>query len=315
MVNEKDVMRKLKYFAGIAAALMLWGCSEDKFVPDQYLNGLGGDEYVLNEIDEWIIDNYTRPYNMDVKYRWDQSELDLNRTLVPIKEELVVSVMKVVQEIWIKPYEQLAGANFIRSYSPKKYVLVGSPKYNPNTGTITLGEAEGGRKIVLYRLNWFDLKDRDLIQQIMKTVHHEFGHTLHQTILYPEEFKNITPGGYTTSWNNMSEEEALKLGYVSSYACAGPDEDFVEMIARIAVFGPEWYEKKVARAKELYLNATSALDFAYDPSEALRQKETIVVSYLKDIWGINFYDQDGEKGLVTLVQEAIDYVTSDDYKQ
>ena len=39
MVNEKDVMRKLKYFAGIAAALMLWGCSEDKFVPDQYLNG------------------------------------------------------------------------------------------------------------------------------------------------------------------------------------------------------------------------------------------------------------------------------------
>ena len=122
MVNEKDVMRKLKYFAGIAAALMLWGCSEDKFVPDQYLNGLGGDEYVLNEIDEWIIDNYTRPYNMEVKYRWDQSELDLNRTLVPIKEELVVSVMKVVQEIWIKPYEQLAGANFIRSYSPKKYV-------------------------------------------------------------------------------------------------------------------------------------------------------------------------------------------------
>lgn len=108
MVNEKDVMRKLKYFAGIAAALMLWGCSEDKFVPDQYLNGLGGDEYVLNEIDEWIIDNYTRPYNMEVKYRWDQSELDLNRTLVPIKEELVVSVMKVVQEIWIKPYEQLA---------------------------------------------------------------------------------------------------------------------------------------------------------------------------------------------------------------
>ena len=52
---------------------MLWGCSEDKFVPDQYLNGLVGDEYVLNEIDEWIIDNYTRPYNMEVKYRWDQS--------------------------------------------------------------------------------------------------------------------------------------------------------------------------------------------------------------------------------------------------
>ena len=43
----------------------------------------------------------------------------------------------------------------------------------------------------------------------------------------------------------MSEEEALKLGYVSSYACAGPDEGFRRNDpARIAVFGPEWYEKK-----------------------------------------------------------------------
>ena len=48
MVNEKDVMRKLKYFAGIAAALMLWGCSEDKFVPDHYFNVLVGYDYVLN---------------------------------------------------------------------------------------------------------------------------------------------------------------------------------------------------------------------------------------------------------------------------
>ena len=31
MVNEKDVMRKLKYFAGIAAALMLWAIPEPQW--------------------------------------------------------------------------------------------------------------------------------------------------------------------------------------------------------------------------------------------------------------------------------------------
>lgn len=308
-------MKKWKYCIGMAFLLGAGACSEEDFVPDQYLHSLGGDEYVLNETDHWIIDNYTSPYNMEVKYRWDQSELDLNRTLVPVKEEVVIPVMKVVREVWIKPYEQLAGANFIRAYSPKKYVLVGSPKYNPNDGTITLGEAEGGRKIVLYRLNWFDIHDRSLIQEIMKTVHHEFGHTLHQTVLYPEEFKNITPGGYTTSWNNRTETEALGYGYVSPYASSGPDEDFVEMIARIAVYGPDWFEKKVADAAEMYKNASSASEFAYDPSEALRRKEAIVVDYMKNIWGVDFYDKDGKKGLVTLVQEAIDHVTSEDYEQ
>lgn len=33
MVNEKDVMRKLKYFAGIAAALMLWGVLKTNLCP------------------------------------------------------------------------------------------------------------------------------------------------------------------------------------------------------------------------------------------------------------------------------------------
>ena len=94
-------------------------------------------DYTPNEIDEWILKNFTIPYNMEVKYRWDQSELDLNKTLVPVKEDVVIPVMQIVKHVWIEPYEVLAGEDFIRLYSPKKYVLVGSPMYNSD-GTIVV---------------------------------------------------------------------------------------------------------------------------------------------------------------------------------
>lgn len=296
-------MKMFKYYLSLVLFLFA-SCAEEDFVPNQNILGLGGDDYVWTEVDEWIYDNLTHPYNIDVKYRWDQSELDLNKTVVPIKEELVVPVMEMVKEVWLEPYEMLAGPSFIRQLAPKRYVLVGSPRYNTN-GTITLGEAEGGRKITIFRLNWFVDVDLELIQEVMKTVHHEFAHTMHQTTMYPTEFKSITPAGYTTSWNNTSDTDAIKLGYISTYARSTPDEDFVEMIARIAVYGREKFEARVAAAAAMYADPAQNVGMAYDPSEALRQKESMVVNYLKDTWNIDFYDQDDRKGLVTLVQEAI----------
>ena len=137
---------------------------------------------------------------------------------------------------------------------------------------------------------------------MMKTVHHEFAHVLHQTVLYPEEYMNITPSGYTSQWNNVDSEEALEKGFISSYACASPDEDFVEMISRILVYGREAFDAQVEEASALYAKKS----LQYDPAKALRDKESIVISYLKSVWNIDLYDPaPGVKGLETLVQEAI----------
>lgn len=302
-------MKLLRYNFYLILVAFLFSCSEEEFTPNQNLLGLGGDEMQPTAVDNWIHDNLVQSYNIDVKYKWDQSELDLNKTLVPIKENLVIPVMNVVKKVWIDPYETLVGPTFIRQLAPKRYVLVGSPEYNSD-GTIKVGEAEGGKKITIFRLNWFSATDKELIQEIMKTVHHEFGHTMHQTIMYPTEFKYITAAGYITSWNNTEDNDAIKLGYISKYARSGPDEDFVEMLSRIAVYGPEWYEARVAKAQAMYEDPTQNVGMTYNPAEALRQKESMVVSYLKDIWGVEFYDHDGEKGLVSLVQDAINSVTS-----
>ena len=66
---------------------------------------------------------------------------------------------------------------------------------------ITLGTAEGGRKVILYGVNLFKIKgmegynasrDSAFVKDwFLHTIHHEFGHILHQTVLYPVEYKNI----------------------------------------------------------------------------------------------------------------------------
>lgn len=295
---------KLTFLLGLLCSFT-YSCQDDDSLNITDISGLGGDQWEETELDKWLYTTFITNYNIEIKYKWDQYELDLNKTLVPVNESVVQPVMTIVHDAWLKPYENIVGANFIRELAPKRFVLVGSPQYNTN-GTIVTGEAEGGRKITLFRLNWFDpsTSNKSLIQAFMKTIHHEFGHTMHQTVMYPEAYMYITPGGYTSSWTNYTDAEAQKLGFISPYAAAGPDEDFVEMLSLIVVYGRANFDAYVAAATAIYTNPATNAGMTYDPGAALRQKEAIVISYLKDVWKIDLYDK-GFGGLEEEVQKAL----------
>lgn len=262
---------------------------------DSYTDG--GDasdtDYVSNDnprpptaLDNWLASNFTLPYNIEVKYHWDASELDLYKTMVPPAPARVQPVMEVVKKVWIDTYSALASPEFIKQYCPKQFVLVGSARYNFD-GTITLGTAEGGRKVVLYVVNDFVQTDAYAVKEMMHTIEHEFAHILHQTKAYPAEFKQVTPGDYTANWNTFSVGAARQRGFITNYAMLSPDEDFAEMVAMLLVEGQAGYEEIL----RCYTTAAS---------EALiRKKEQFVVQYFQDKYSIDFY------ALQTKVQEAI----------
>jgi substrate import-associated zinc metallohydrolase lipoprotein len=222
--------------------------------------------------------------------------------VTPVKEECVIPVMELIRDVWIGPYKHMKGEEFIKDYAPKNYVLIGSPRYNTN-GTITLGEAEGGNKVTLYRLNWWVTNNpdeyKDLVQRILRTTHHEFTHTLNQIIRYPEEFMYITAS--ESAWTNVSDEAARDKGYISPYASDSPGEDFAEMLAYILIYGREWFDARVAAAN----STAKLLGKEITAQQALRQKETILIAYLKQSFGIDFYGTADNPGLHELVQEAI----------
>lgn len=304
-------MKTIKLFLLLAAGLCMAACSEEKIGENYEILGLGGDRETQSELDRWIYENITVPYNMEVKYRWDRSEVDLTYTLVPVKEEVVQPIMTAVVKGWIKPYEEVTRGTdneaFVYKLSPKKFMLVGSAKYTGST--IVTGEAEGGRKVVIFRANDYTT-DPEVLISMLKTCHHEFAHTISQAQRYPEEFAEVTAESYTTKWTSVSTVQARHNGFVSNYACKSPGEDFAETLAFLCMYGREWYEELIAQESAWYAKPENRKT-SYDPGAALRTKQSLMETYLKASWGVELYDSHAKKGLITLVQEAIAEIRAD----
>ena len=288
-------------FALLVGAAFTACNEEDPIDPNADIPGLGGEETVQTETDRWLYENYVVPFNIDVEYKWDATDMmpSIDKQLVPVDEELVIPFMQVMYDVWFSPYEQTAGLDFVKEITPKKVVLVGSPEYE--FGAIKLGQAEGGRKILLLNVNGFDPSDAANVKEFLHTIEHEFAHILHQTVLFDKNYEKISAGNYLPSgWTSVSDSEARQLGFITPYAMSGKDEDFVEMISVIMVYGREWYDDMVQ--KTCFQNGKLVNETAYD---AFTRKEAIVVDYLKNVWGIKFYDDAEGEGIVTYVQEAI----------
>jgi hypothetical protein len=277
-------MKYNKIFLFIMLLALMASCKKDDDLGDvENIPGLGGDTWAPTELDNYLYETLTKTFNVSVKYKWDQSELELNKILTPPKEEKIKPTVDAIKKVWIDNYIAEASLDFMRRYIPKFFVLVGSASWNTD-GTITLGTAEGGRKVVLYVLNDFRVKgmpgyvpsDSLNVKQMFHTIEHEFAHILHQNVYYPPEFKQISVGGYTSNWNNVYDGDANEMGFITAYAMSQPDEDFVEMISMMLVEGKAGYEAIVN-------NIGSA-----EARAKLRAKEAIVVTYFKDVWGIDF---------------------------
>jgi substrate import-associated zinc metallohydrolase lipoprotein len=282
------VVNKIISFCFLLA--LLSSCRKEENLNATVPLSAGGDTWAKGPIDKWLYDNLTKPFNIEVKYRWDPWELDLDKTLVPAEESKVIPAMSAIKQIWIEPYSAETGSDlFIKKYAPKEFVLVGSAQYNPN-GTYVLGQAEGGNRITMFVINNFDQKDINELRRMLHTIQHEFAHILHQNIMYPVEYKTIT-GGYTATWFNVSEDEALNMGFITPYAMAGADEDFVEMIATMLVEGKTRFDELVSVANTPQAQAQ------------LRSKEEMVVTYFRQAWNIDFYS------LQKRVQNALNNVS------
>jgi len=286
-------MRFVKYyFLFLFGLTVLGSCKKEDALNVDDVSGLGGDTWVKTPLDQWLYDSLVVPYNIATKYKWDQFELELNKDLVPPDESKVIPVMSTVERVWINPYVLQGGVEFFKKYCPKLFVLVGSASFNLD-GSITLGTAEGGRKIVLYELNDYKNKtmpgyvpaDSAIPKQMFHVIHHEFGHILDQNIRRPVEFDAVCKGLYTADWINTNDYAARQDGFVTAYAESSPFEDFVEMISIMLIEGRSGFDNIVNS-----ITGTSSRGTTADEAKArLRQKESLVVDYYKKAWSIDFY--------------------------
>ena len=233
-----------------------------------------------NSTDIWLDQNFLNPYNIETKYRFDRFELPSGKNITPPVVEQVIPAMEMVRDAWIKPFEAAGGTDFIKKISPKQFVLAGSAEYNSN-GTITLGTAEGGRKIVLYVINSFDKTSLASVKQMIQVIQHEYTHILNQTVDFSPEYQTVSRGGYEANWTQRSLTEAYSLGFITQYARVSPVEDFAEQSSNMLMMGRVQYNAIVATLPA-------------DAQVKLKKKEQYVVDYFKTAFNIDFYQLQGE---------------------
>lgn len=220
-------------------AMGFTSCSDDDFTetifPDQ------SEELdptsATYKFDKWLKQTYLDVYNLDFRYKMQDVGTDMNYNLVPATYQNAQDLALLAKHLWFDVYNDVVGPNFLKEYGPRIIHLIGSPAYDPSTGTITVGLAEGGIKVSLFRVNALDLNSPDQLNEYyFKTMHHEFAHILHQTKTYPAKFNTISVGKYDGSnWQDRQEGVVLSCGFVTTYASSAYREDFAEIIANYIV--------------------------------------------------------------------------------
>lgn len=236
MMKNKLSILLLAFMAFITAGFV--SCSDDdlgKTIFDTTDYPLDRTAYTF-PLDTFIKKNFLEPYNLKFIYRMEDIGSDLQKNLVPANYEKSVELAVLSKYLWYDVYQKIAGDEFIKANSPRIIHVIGSPSYNPTDGTETLGTAEGGLKITLYKVNMLNVNNLDFMNEyFFKTMHHEFGHILDQTHERPNAFNVISTGQYNADWANSSDSLVAGQGFVSTYASYMAREDWVEVMANYIV--------------------------------------------------------------------------------
>lgn len=307
-------------FTIIALGLVFVSCEkEDKLNSSSVLTK---EDPIMNSTDMYLVSTFKDDFNMEVLYRWDRNQYgpnkDAARNLYPPKLENVKPAMQMVDKVWLKSYEEVAGKNFLKQIRPGSFILAGGRAWNDN-GTITLGLASGGVQITLFETDYVG-QDKAAALQFIHTIQHEYIHIINQHTEFNElVYSERNRGDYSAQWydipSDLNPQSPKKfkdkdgnpwtidaygniLGFITGYARANAFEDFAETASMLLAKTPAEINKIMDDIRE-YERMTPAKRATYGLSaelyksggaEKLEYKIKFVKDYFKKEFDINFDD-------------------------
>lgn len=225
-----------------------WSCSEDKL--DSGTN-FSTAPIARNEFDRWLLKNYTYPYNIDFQYRLKDIETSYTYNVVPADSAKTAKLAIITKYLWFDAYQEVVGDEFLKDSSPRVITTIGIGGFSGRGETV--GSAEGGLKVTLYKVNSLDdatLKNYDtMTEYYFRTMHHEFTHILNQKKPYNTAFDQVTRDAYVNNdWINVNLPAANRAGFVSPYAMMNTGEDFAETFAYYVISTPKQWNDILQRA-------------------------------------------------------------------
>lgn len=283
----------------VMTTLTFTACSEEELDPESVIT-IDKQIVTENAFDKWLDANFLAPYNIQIKYRYEDNESDMDFYEVPSRIEDANALAHVLKYCCLEAYDATVGIDFTRKNFPKLFFFTGEWRYK-NNGSFTLGTAEGGKKIFLLGTRYISPilqgqagygsfsfqfgKDviRNLNYYYLKTIHHEFTHILNQTQPYPITYKLTTADTYVAdTWNSApNDTKYLGRGYISSYSQKEDREDFAEIMAMYVTNSDKQWEAWMQQAEEETEEGKTS------GRELIEQKLGVVREYMLKSWNID----------------------------
>ncbi|OOG19784.1 hypothetical protein BWD42_07755 [Sphingobacterium sp. CZ-UAM] len=203
----------------ILLSIALVACKkENPVVLDPNLNGIVRELIPSDSLNDWILQEFTKPYNISIDYKYDAPRYPffLETNYQAVRLELVKPFLISFNKSFIEVFNEVSGSkSFIQQYSPKNLVLVGS------AGSVA-GVADGYGTIFLFGMNTNSVS--------FGTIYHEIMHTLNIRKGIPPYFTEISLADYREAdweWRVTANDD----GFVSAYASRSVTEDMAEVFS------------------------------------------------------------------------------------
>ena len=275
-----------KIYIILLTALAVFGftaCSDDDPSGNSIFPANPNTQY--DNFEQWLMENFTYPYHIEVLYRMRDIDIDHKYTLTPADSAKCAKLAKIVKYLWFDAYAEVAGADFVKVNTPRTLQFIGSLAVE-NNGTVVMGTAEGGYKITLYNVNNLGagtgyyavpLDDYEALNTwYFTTLHPEFQHILNQKKPYDTSFDLISEGDYVSGdwYRESTENSALPKGFIRIYAMSEPREDYAEL-----------YSQYLTNDDDLW---ASKMSYAGAEGEAIiNEKLEHIRNYMRDYWNID----------------------------
>ena len=280
-----------------------------------------------SELDQWIMQSITQPYQIEVLYRWDEKEL-LGTYVYPPREEKVRSVLETIKYLFLESLElsPIGGPHYLKGKLPIRIKMYGGHNLDPHGVELLYNPLGTPVEMSIYNVNSFDPRDPEKVYLLMRSVFHQFAKRMLE--LYPydrDKFYRISGHRYLSStepiaiplsYHHSPKERfgldtyAGRRGCYTIYGLLSAEDDMAEMISATLLSTPQEIQN--------FLEEVSIPDEDNDPEVSERyareatkahsellKKQAFLHKYIKVHWGVDL-----TKAEVTILRRMAQFIQS-----
>ena len=284
-------------------------CSEDKLSGNSVIDE-NKTQIEATELDNWILNNITKPYGIEVIYRWEKNSNADGIYIYPPKIEKVRVVLEAVKELGLDTYllKEVGGKDFLLGRLPIKLYLYGGGNPDENGVERLYNPQLTAAEMCIYNVNEFEPTDFDKVFVLMRSVHHQLAKRLMQFVSYDrDKFYAISGHRYTGTTEPIAaplgyaktgkerfglDNYANKRGFYTMLSFLSAEDDFAEIISSTLTSTPkEVYDAGVAASTpDTDVDPEVNARYAKEAEQAYKEfiaKQTFVNEYVQKEWHIN----------------------------